>query len=49
MLSWWACRGYDSDHPRVLGDVGMAGVAVDTVEDVKVLFNEIPLDQVVAV
>lgn len=39
-------RGYDSDHPRVSGDVGKAGVAVDSVEDMKVLFNEIPLDKV---
>ncbi|EKE09214.1 MAG: hypothetical protein ACD_16C00205G0010 [uncultured bacterium] len=39
-------RGYDSDHPRVLGDVGKAGVAVDTVEDMKLLFKDIPLDQV---
>lgn len=39
-------RGYDSDHPRVFGDVGKAGVAIDTVEDMKVLFNEIPLDKV---
>lgn len=39
-------RGYDSDHPRVVGDVGMAGVAVDTVEDVKRLFKDIPLDKV---
>lgn len=38
-------RGYDSDHPRVAGDVGKAGVAVDTVEDMKILFNKIPLDQ----
>jgi methylmalonyl-CoA mutase len=38
-------RGYDSDHPRVQGDVGMAGVAVDTVEDMKILFDGIPLDQ----
>jgi methylmalonyl-CoA mutase len=38
-------RGYDSDHPRVPGDVGMAGVAVDTVEDMKVLFRDIPLDK----
>jgi methylmalonyl-CoA mutase len=38
-------RGYDSDHPRVVGDVGKAGVAIDTVEDMKVLFNQIPLDQ----
>ncbi|MAF76706.1 MAG: methylmalonyl-CoA mutase, partial [Halobacteriovoraceae bacterium] len=39
-------RGYDSDHDRVVGDVGKAGVAIDTVEDMKVLFNEIPLDKV---
>ncbi|WP_435229870.1 methylmalonyl-CoA mutase [Pseudopelagicola sp. nBUS_20] len=39
-------RGYDSDHPRVVGDVGKAGVAIDTVEDMKVLFDGIPLDQV---
>ncbi|MFM7376153.1 MAG: methylmalonyl-CoA mutase family protein, partial [Chthoniobacterales bacterium] len=39
-------RGYDSDHPRVVGDVGKAGVAVDSVEDMKILFNEIPLDKV---
>eukprot|EP00899_Mesostigma_viride_P005997 jgi/Mesvir1/15399/Mv06585-RA.1 len=38
-------RGYDSDHPRVRGDVGMAGVAVDSVEDMKVLFAGIPLDR----
>ncbi len=38
-------RGYDSDHPRVLGDVGKAGVAIDSVEDMKVLFDQIPLDQ----
>src|SRR5690554_5968941 len=38
-------RGYDSDHPRVVGDVGMAGVAIDSVEDMKVLFDQIPLDQ----
>ena len=38
-------RGYDSDNPRVAGDVGMAGVAIDTVEDMKLLFDEIPLDQ----
>lgn len=38
-------RGYDSDHPRVLGDVGKAGVAIDSVEDMKVLFDGIPLDQ----
>ena len=37
-------RGYDSDHPRVMGDVGMAGVAIDTVEDMKILFDQIPLD-----
>ena len=39
-------RGYDSDHPRVVGDVGMAGVAIDSVEDMKVLFKDIPLDKV---
>jgi methylmalonyl-CoA mutase len=38
-------RGYDSDHPRVAGDVGKAGVAIDTVEDMKILFGGIPLDQ----
>ncbi|MBA6152642.1 methylmalonyl-CoA mutase [Gelidibacter maritimus] len=38
-------RGYDSDHPRVVGDVGKAGVAIDSVEDMKVLFDEIPLDK----
>ena len=38
-------RGYDSDHPRVAGDVGKAGVAIDTVEDMKVLFDQIPLDR----
>ena len=38
-------RGYDSDHPRVKGDVGKAGVAIDTVEDMKILFDQIPLDQ----
>ncbi|MBL0024459.1 MAG: methylmalonyl-CoA mutase [Saprospiraceae bacterium] len=37
-------RGYDSDHPRVSGDVGMAGVAIDSVEDMKILFADIPLD-----
>src|SRR5436309_413619 len=37
-------RGYDSDHPRVLGDVGKAGVAIDSVEDMKILFDGIPLD-----
>ncbi len=41
-------RGYDSDHPRVKGDVGKAGVAIDTVEDMKILFNEIPMDKVSA-
>ena len=39
-------RGYDSDHPRVVGDVGKAGVAIDSVEDMKILFDSIPLDQV---
>jgi methylmalonyl-CoA mutase len=39
-------RGYDSDHPRVTGDVGKAGVAIDSVEDMKILFNGIPLDTV---
>ena len=39
-------RGYDSDHPRVTGDVGKAGVAIDTVEDMKVLFDQIPLNEV---
>ena len=38
-------RGYDSDHPRVVGDVGKAGVAIDSVEDMKILFDEIPLDK----
>ena len=38
-------RGYDSDNPRVVGDVGKAGVAIDSVEDMKILFNEIPLDK----
>jgi methylmalonyl-CoA mutase len=38
-------RGYDSDHPRVIGDVGKAGVAIDSVEDMKILFQDIPLDQ----
>jgi methylmalonyl-CoA mutase len=38
-------RGYDSDHPRVTGDVGKAGVAIDSIEDMKVLFDQIPLDQ----
>jgi methylmalonyl-CoA mutase len=39
-------RGYDSDHPRVVGDVGKAGVAIDSVEDMKILFNGIPLEKV---
>jgi len=39
-------RGYDSDHPRVVGDVGKAGVAIDTVEDMKILFDRIPLEKV---
>lgn len=39
-------RGYDSDHDRVVGDVGKAGVAIDSVEDMKILFNEIPLDKI---
>ena len=38
-------RGYDSDHERVVGDVGKAGVAIDTVEDMKILFDQIPLDE----
>ncbi|WP_373286130.1 methylmalonyl-CoA mutase [Lysinibacillus alkalisoli] len=38
-------RGYDSDHPRVTGDVGKAGVAIDSIEDMKILFDSIPLDQ----
>lgn len=38
-------RGYDSDHPRVVGDVGKAGVAIDTVEDMKILFDQIPLNE----
>ena len=38
-------RGYDSDHPRVEGDVGKAGVAIDSIEDMKVLFDQIPLDK----
>ena len=38
-------RGYDSDHPKVIGDVGKAGVAIDTVEDMKILFNGIPLEK----
>jgi len=38
-------RGYDSEHPRVVGDVGKAGVAIDSVEDMKILFDQIPLDQ----
>ncbi|HRI35163.1 MAG TPA: methylmalonyl-CoA mutase family protein, partial [Saprospiraceae bacterium] len=39
-------RGYDSDHERVQGDVGKAGVAIDSVEDMKILFDEIPLDKI---
>ncbi|NDV01000.1 methylmalonyl-CoA mutase [Pseudoroseicyclus tamaricis] len=39
-------RGYDSDHPRVEGDVGMAGVAIDSVEDMKILFDGIPLEKI---
>ncbi len=39
-------RGYDSDHPRVMGDVGKAGVAIDSVEDMKILFDQIPLNKV---
>ncbi len=39
-------RGYDSDHPRVVGDVGKAGVAIDSLEDMKILFDQIPLDQI---
>ena len=38
-------RGYDSDHPRVVGDVGMAGVAIDSILDMEVLFDQIPLDR----
>src|SRR5690554_5771078 len=38
-------RGYDSDHPRVEGDVGKAGVAIDSIEDMKILFDDIPLDK----
>src|SRR5260370_27811718 len=38
-------RGYDSDHPRVVGDVGKAGVAIDSVEDMKILFDGIPFDR----
>jgi methylmalonyl-CoA mutase len=38
-------RGYDSDHPRVIGDVGKAGVAIDSIEDMKVLFQDIPLEE----
>ena len=38
-------RGYDSDNPRVAGDVGMAGVAIDLIIDMRVLFGSIPLDQ----
>lgn len=39
-------RGYDSDHPRVIGDVGMAGVAIDSILDMRILFDSIPLDQI---
>src|SRR5690606_24351155 len=39
-------RGYDSDHPRVVGDVGKAGVAIDSVEDMKILFDGIPLEKI---
>ena len=39
-------RGYDSDHDRVVGDVGMAGVAIDSVEDMKILFDQIPLNKI---
>ncbi len=39
-------RGYDSDHPRVVGDVGKAGVAIDSVEDMKILFDDIPLEKI---
>jgi methylmalonyl-CoA mutase len=39
-------RGYDSDHPRVVGDVGKAGVAIDTVEDMRILFDQIPLNKI---
>jgi methylmalonyl-CoA mutase len=39
-------RGYDSDHPRVVGDVGMAGVAIDSIEDMRILFDRIPLGEV---
>jgi methylmalonyl-CoA mutase len=39
-------RGYDSDHERVKGDVGMAGVAIDSIEDMKILFDEIPLNKI---
>ena len=39
-------RGYDSDHPRVTGDIGKAGVAIDSIEDMKILFDQIPLDKV---
>src|ERR1700733_13665080 len=38
-------RGYDSDHPRVVGDVGMAGVAIDSILDMRILFDQIPLDK----
>src|SRR6185295_7090870 len=38
-------RGYDSDHPRVAGDVGMAGVAIDSIEDMRILFDGVPLGE----
>ena len=41
-------RGYDSDNPRVIGDIGKAGVAIDTVEDMKTLFKGIPLDKILS-
>ena len=41
-------RGYDSDHPRVRGDVGMAGVAIDSIYDARTLFDGIPLDEMSA-
>ena len=42
---WGLSVGYDSDNVRVQGDVGMAGVAIDSVEDMKILFDQIPLDK----
>ena len=44
-MIWQPIAGYDSDHERVIGDVGKAGVAIDTVEDMKILFSQIPLDK----